>query len=279
MKVSESQWLQIARVVITAALVIAGILGYDTGIVQPREALRLAGSPFGSQAAGNIEQVKSLRVQNNLRSDGTTELNGALTAVGATFSGDVSVSGAFSPVTTTWGISTSAPMTGSILGLSGLLSADGGMDVDDSAFTVADATGNTVISGTLRVTSTTALVGATTATGLVTANGDISTRNLTSTNGISVTRDVLTRYLTATVAVEAPQLSMSSVTFSGPVKFSASSVTDTASIAHGFATTPTACVVSGASGLTATVNTITTTAFSVALPGGATRTVYWVCGK
>lgn len=36
MNVTKEQWLQIAKVVVTALLVIAGILGYDLGIVLPR---------------------------------------------------------------------------------------------------------------------------------------------------------------------------------------------------------------------------------------------------
>lgn len=57
MNVTKEQWLQIAKVVVTAILVIAGILGYDLGIVEPRTAAYVAaavqgaGMPLDSQSA------------------------------------------------------------------------------------------------------------------------------------------------------------------------------------------------------------------------------------
>jgi hypothetical protein len=72
----------------------------------------------------------------------------------------------------------------SIATISGLLNANGGIAVDADKFTVADATGNTVIAGTLNVTSTTIL------SGHLQANGGIAvdTDKFVVTDGTGATR-------------------------------------------------------------------------------------------
>ena len=72
-------------------------------------------------------------------------------------------------------------------------------------------------------------------------------------------------------------LSIGSVTFSGPVKYGTSATYATgASIAHGFATTPTVCILWPAE-ITATL-TITSTGFSSDTAAHSSP-VYWMCGK
>ena len=93
---------------------------------------------------------------------------GAFTGSGArTFSGLVNANGgiavdtsAFTVADATGNTVVSGTLTVSGTStLAGLANADGGIAVDTSAFTVADATGNTVVSGTLAVSDTSTLAG------------------------------------------------------------------------------------------------------------------------
>jgi hypothetical protein len=155
--------------------------------------------------------------------------------------------------------------------------------VERARVTNAGLSGNNATFTTLTVTnliSQTVVFSATATSTLV----DVTARNITTTGTISATDhlsatsmsvvgDVTARNITATGTIAAD-----SVTFTGPIKYGyVASQVDGANITHGFATTPTVCIVSATSGYTASVGVITTTLFTANV--GATTPVYWMCGK
>ncbi len=82
-----------------------------------------------------------------------------------------------------------------------------------------------------------------------------------------------TVYLTTT-----NNMNMNGATFSGPIKYGTQSTyTQGASITHGFATTPTVCIISPMQNITATYSLAETT-FSTNMQS-TSNPIYWMCGK
>jgi len=132
---------------------------------------------------------------------------GAFTGSGArTFSGLVNANGGIAVDTSAF---TVADATGNTVvsgtlavsgtsTLAGLANADGGIAVDTSAFTVADATGNTVVSGTLTVSGTSTLAGLANADGGIAV--DTSAFTVADATGNTVVSGTLTVSGTSTLA-------------------------------------------------------------------------------
>lgn len=111
--------------------------------------LSLIVSGFALNEAGKVQDIEAM---------GVTNLSSL------TLSDDLVVGG----TTTNTGATT---QTGAFT-VGGLLSANGGIAVDSTAFTVADTSGNTVINGTLQVTGTSTLVGNTDVAGTLQFGSD-----------------------------------------------------------------------------------------------------------
>lgn len=78
--------------------------------------------------------------------------------------------------------------------------------------------------------------------------------------------------------LDATTLKMDSVAFTGAVKYgTAATYTSGTSITHGFAVTPTVCIISPMQAITSTY-TLTATGFSTNMPSTASP-IYWMCGK
>jgi len=132
---------------------------------------------------------------------------GAFTGSGArTFSGLVNANGGIAVDTSAF---TVADATGNTVvsgtlavsgtsTLAGLANADGGIAVDTSAFTVADATGNTVVSGTLTVSGTSTLAGLANADGGIAV--DTSAFTVADATGNTVVSGTLAVSDTSTLA-------------------------------------------------------------------------------
>jgi len=152
-----------------------------------------------------------------------------------------------------------------------------------SKFAVDGATGDTTIAGSLAVSGSTvdggvignntAITGTLTVTGATALNGGLAM----DTSAFSVADATGNTVISGTLNVTST-LSQGGVSFTGPIKYgTAATYTSGASISHGFATTPTVCILTPARDVTATL-TITTTGFS---SDTATRAapIYWLCGK
>jgi hypothetical protein len=211
---------------------------------------------------GSIE-ANQLRVKNNEDHTGLETHSGTEAHTGAaTFSGVTTINDlTATTITATTLISqavgfnatgptslVSTTITGPLT-VTGAAILDGGLAMDTDKFTVADTSGNTLIAGTLA------------------ANG-----------GISVDSTAFTVADTTGNVNTTGSLAIGSVTFTGPVKYGyVAAQANGVAIVHGFATTPTVCIV-GATGMyTATTGPITTTAFLAYV--SATSPVYWMCGK
>ena len=121
--------LTVAGVNNTGTTTLSGILNADAGIAVDTSNFTVSGTTGAVHTASTLNANGATTLGSTLEVDGATTLNSTLSA-GAT------------TVTT--------------LGASGLASLDGGIDVD-SAFTVADSSGNVATSGTLGVTGATTL--------------------------------------------------------------------------------------------------------------------------
>jgi len=222
MNITRDQWIQIGKIVLVAVLAILAVFGYDLGVIQPREAHLGQVAPVSSQGLG-FQQFQNLRV------NGQSAFVGAETHAGTATFGTVIATSLISQsvgfIATGASDFVSMTVTGPLT-VTGAAILNGGLTMDTSAFSVADTTGNTVVSGTLNVTST---------------------------------------------------LSQGGVSFTGPLKYgTAATYASEASISHGFATTPTACMLWPAE-ITATL-TITATGFS-SDTAAHTDPIYWMCGK
>lgn len=140
-------------------------------------------------------------------------------------------------------------------------------------FTVGTLVSQTVNATSSYITSTNTISAGTS----VAAGGAITTaKQITATGAISTASNLTTGGV----------LGIGTDTFTGTVHFgTATFVVSGTLIAHGYTTTPTAIIVTGA-GLTSTfTNTIgvlssNATSFTVAIPGGATvTTLYWMAAK
>ncbi len=236
----QKQWVVWGVLVVFIAVM--GFLGIKFPISvppAPETAQQQALSPDAFTRFGSVE-VNQLRVKNNEEHTGIETHSGTETHTGAaTYSGATTINDlTATTITATTLISqavgfnatghtsiVSTTVTGPLT-VTGATILNGGISADTSAFTVADTTGNTVVSGTLNVSSTMSLAG---------------------------------------------------VSFTGPMKYGTAVTYATgASIAHGFATTPTVCLL-WPTEVTATV-TITTTGFSCDTADHATP-VMWLCGQ
>jgi len=173
------------------------------------------------------------------------------------------------------------------------IGSGGSLDVQaGSTFTVAaPVLGDPAFAGNVTITGTSALVGEVTTTGAATVGGDLAvTGKVTATGstalngGLSMDTSAFTVADTTGNTVISGSLnvtgglSMSGVAFTGPVKFGTASVyTSGASITHGFATTPTICLLQPARDVTSTL-TITSTGFSSNM-ATVSEPIYWMCAK
>lgn len=73
MNVTKEQWLQIAKVVVTALLVIAGILGYDLGIVLPRTEAYVAAAVHGQAETAESRAASALPRLVSVNTTGITQ--------------------------------------------------------------------------------------------------------------------------------------------------------------------------------------------------------------
>jgi hypothetical protein len=236
MNITRDQWIQIGKVMLVAVLAILAVFGYDLGVIQPRYAdiVKTAPEPVISQGLGFI-QFQNMRVNGQSAFVGAESHAGAATFVTVTTTSLISQSVGFNAtgssafLTTTLNGPVTLSGTAALVGATtatGATALNGGLTMDTSAFSVADTTGNTVVSGTLNITST---------------------------------------------------LSQGGVSFTGPLKYgTAATYASGARIAHGFATTPTMCMLWPAE-ITATL-TITTTGFSSDTAVHSTP-IMWMCGK
>ncbi len=115
-------------------------------------------------------------------------------------------------------------------------------------------------------------------------SGEIQALGVTNFDSITLSGDLNAANVTASSAVSgatfdgSSSLAINGVTFSGPIKFgTAANYTSGAAITHGFATTPTVCLMEPARDVTSTL-TIGATTFSSNRATQATP-IYWVCGK
>jgi hypothetical protein len=157
--------------------------------------------------------------------------------------------------------STLTTASGSTLAMAGWMNATG----------VITATGGIVGNVTSTGVNTFGSVSATYITGTTSISGNLA-GNVTST-GSNTFGTASSTYLTSTNAI-----SMQGATFTGPVKYgTAASYESAAAITHGFATTPTMCIIFPSRDVTETL-TLAATTFSSDRASQATP-VYWVCGK
>jgi hypothetical protein len=191
----QKQWLVWGILVVMIA--VAGFLGIEFPVPVPAPPVAVAPQAFiyPTGAIYFAEGGKSMVFQSGSQltaSSGST----------VTLDGEVILN---SPTITTEAVTT--------LTVSGPAALNGGLTMDTNKFTVADGTGNTVVSGTLYVTNTTTLVGAASVGSLTTA-GDMSSRNVTGTGALALTGaasvgslttagDVSSRIVTATAQVSA----------------------------------------------------------------------------
>jgi hypothetical protein len=242
MNITKEQWIAVAKVVLAAVLAIAAIFGYDLGVIQPRE--RGLGA-LSSQGLGVERITHPVWIQNN-----TLKVDQAITASGGVVgnltgnvTGNIASTGA-----NTFGSVSATYLTGttSIAGnLAGNVTSTGVNTFGSASATYL--TGTTSIAGNL--------AGNVTSTGSNTF-GTASSTYLTSTNAIS----------------------MQGETFTGPIKYgTAANYTSSAAITHGFATTPTMCIIFPSRDVTETL-TLATTTFASDRASQATP-VYWMCGK
>ena len=157
---NKEQIGRIIGVVISCIVALLAVFGYDTGVIQPRQAAVHGTEPLA-------------------RAVGDTNFTNLVTSGGVTAGGSVIAGGSLAAV--------------------GPAALNGGLTVDTTAFSVADGTGATVISGTLAVSGTTTLQAvsgqAMTAGGLIAANAGIANGSfyrasagttITATNGAAV---------------------------------------------------------------------------------------------
>jgi hypothetical protein len=173
MNITKDQISKIISIVIVAAIALLAVFGYDVGVIQPREAGKTVVTG-GSQAVLGTT-VDSLNVTKSFKSFGVTNIfTPSLTLTGTmTIYGGLAADGLSVADTTGNTVISGTLKVTNTTTLVGAAALNGGLTMDTRAFSVSDTTGNTVISGTLKVTDTITLVGATTATGAITANGGI----------------------------------------------------------------------------------------------------------
>lgn len=149
------------------ALVILSLVGFAPVLQGIQQYVTLRGDYIKNS---KTVTTSDLSVTDDAAITGDLDVNGATTFDGSVdFDSTVDFSGA-----TVTGVSTSTLSSLTVTGNTvlsgtvsvtstqtnaGLVNANGGIAVDTSAFTVADATGNTVISGTLAVTGASTLTG------------------------------------------------------------------------------------------------------------------------
>lgn len=140
--------------------------------------------------------------------DGGIDVDGAFTV--ADGSGNVSTTGTLAAANTTINgtLQAGATTITSTITASGLASFNGGIAVDGSAFTVADATGNVSTTGTLAAGNTT-ITGTASVSGNVTIGGDLQVNGTTTTvnaENLEISDNMF--YLNAAESAGSPTLSV-----------------------------------------------------------------------
>ncbi len=246
--------LSVLWIIVAIVAVVAGFWAVTQHRLTPPQA-----GPYAQPTAilpGAVTNFNALQIK--------TDIVAGRYITAATVFGNMAA-GTFTGMSGTYLTATNATVTnGTFTGLSGTY-----LTPTNATITAGTFTG---LSGTY-LTPTNATITAGTFTGL-------SGTYLTSTNA-SLTNETVTAGtftgLSSTYLTSTNVISMSGATFTGPVKYgTAATYTKDAAITHGFATTPTICMLWPAE-ITATL-TITTTAFSSNTANHA-NPIYWMCGQ
>ncbi len=253
-------WKKIQQVLVTIAAALGlllGIVNYVQGALPAGEVQALGVSNFddielsgGLTAAGNITAAAfspTFSSAANITASTSISDGGSLDVAGASgLIGSVTIGGGFGN-------------TGCTLSGAGVLQCNGAATIGGAA----------TITGALTVHNATEINGNLDADSFSTAgNMDITTMNNTGANPVTVNDNLV---VTGT-------LSVNGATFTGPIKYgTAASYNKGASITHGFATTPTMCILQPTRDVTSTL-TITATGFSSDMATVA-EPIYWMCGQ
>jgi hypothetical protein len=182
-----------------------------TDAVNVRSQLKVSDTTQSTTTANGALIVSGgIGIAKNLNVGGTTTLTGLLSANGsASVTGTLGVTGA-TTLSSTLGVTGSTTLSSTLgvtgattlsntLGVTGattlssLLNANGGIAVDTDRFTVADATGNTAIAGTLEVTGSTTLSSTLGVTGATTLSSTLGVTGATTLSaGLTVSSGGIT---------------------------------------------------------------------------------------
>jgi len=238
---------------------------------------------FPAQAQGIWTRFANVLVQGDLYVKGASTTVGATTMTGGATMGSAldmgnnvinNIGNAGTDFNSGGGLTAAAGFTATTAGVkvtaggltvtAGATALNGGITADSPAFSVADGTGNTVISGTCLVTTSLTSVGATALNGGlamdtnafavadVSGNTQISgTLGVTSPVTFASTASAAGITSTVGVTITAGPLYLATDSFSGAVKGGTGSCVAGTAIAHSFSSTPTAII---ASIITATMN-------------------------
>jgi hypothetical protein len=179
---------------VTSTLDVAGLASLDGGI-DVDGAFTVADTSGNINTTGTANIGSTLDVAGLASLDGGIDVDGAFTVADGT--GNVSTSGTLAAGNTTIsGTLSAGAITGtSTITTSGLATFNGGIAVDGSAFTVADATGNVSTTGTLAA-------GNTTITGTLGAGNTTITGTLDVTSNVVIGGNLQVSGTTTTVAAE-----------------------------------------------------------------------------
>lgn len=150
MNVTKEQWLNIAKIVLVALLAISAVLGYDLGVIQPREQMLQLGG-MASRALGSTTRFTSnLWLQNSgMTIDKTLDVTGVSTLSGG--------------------------MVGNVTGnLTGNVTGN-----------ISGSATSPVVTATTRITTPLITVNGAATVGSLSTTGDVSARLITSTAGIT----------------------------------------------------------------------------------------------
>jgi hypothetical protein len=266
---TDNQLKTTGWVVLIAAVVLSLVLGINANLAKPAPAGEPAPVLVGEQAVTTL-RADTIYANTLLRSLGSAHVVGALTA---------------NSVNVTTSLTTSADLSTRNITATGTLSTSGvsslyGVTANSLSVTNDVNARNITATGTLSVAGSAAF-GASNfysamnvdanvdADSFSTAgNIDMTTMNNTGVNPVTINDDLV---VTGT-------LSLTGATFTGPIKYGyVPSQSSGAAITHGFATTPTTCLVSADAAITPTIGTINETTFTVTV--GTTGPVYWMCGQ
>jgi len=238
---------KIVAVVLVLLAPFAALLAFNALVFQPQIA------ELGAEARG----LGLVKFDNPVLMNQTLKVNGATTLSGGS-TGDVigNVTGDLTGIVT----ATSATVGGGFGSTGCTISAAG----------VFQCNGAATIGGAATITGTTTLIDATAVGGGFGDTGcTLSAAGVLQCDGAATIGGAATVTGTLTVGGES---------FSGAVKYgTAATYANQAAITHGFATTPTVCILQPVRDVTSTL-TIGATTFSSDMASIATP-IYWMCGK